>query len=523
MSRFIEEVAGTQGAQKMITEVRGTPTNKQLTQLILDQWRNSDVIKAMLMANEYYHVRNKEILSKQRTYQDAAGNTIINESLSNVQIPSAFLRMSVQQKVNYAFGKPFLLNVENVTMTADEQKSDANADIYSREWQNFIDVYTRKTIKRLAKNAVNNGIGWAYVWINGDGELTFVDVDSETIYPQWADRAHLELDVIVRDYKINVFEDDASKIVNKVEYWDKDTVERFIDDGGLNPDTETPEGEEELPETHMRMGDNGISWGRVPFIALKGNEDELPLLNAIKAQIDAYDALQSKTVDSLIDDIDPVIVLKNISAEIGGLVATRNLLKSSRIAALDENGDASYLQVNTDISATEQKLEHLRKDIREFSFSVDTQDVKFGSNPSGVALKAMYQDLDIYVEGLEMEFEVFIEGLKYFFDRWLEFRQIGTVEQWADYRVIVTLDRDMMINNSALIDDTVKLAALVSQETLDNYNPAVENHEVEQARREAESQAELERKTAQSELYAFEEARQNATRQGEQNQQEATQ
>ena len=55
----------------------------------------------------------------------------------------------------------------------------------------------------------------------------------------------------------------------------------------------------------------------------------------------------------------------------------------------------------------------------------------------------------------------------------------------------MTLDRDMMINESTIIEDTVKLMSTgVSQETIDNWNPAVESHEIEQSRRDAESQNE---------------------------------
>ena len=247
----------------------------------------------------------------------------------------------------------------------------------------------------------------------------------------------------------------------------------------------------------------GVSWGRVPFIALKGSDDELPLLNLIRGQIDAYDQLQSKSTDGLLDDADPIIVLRNVSPDVDGLIGTRNLLKNSRIATIDENGGAEYLQVHPDINAVQVKLEHLRKDIREFGAGVDTQDVKFGSNPSGVALRSMYQDLDIYTNNLETEFATFVESLKYFFDLWLEFRGVGSAKEWRDYRVTVKLDRDMMINEGELISNTATLQALVSQETLDEYNPAVKSHTEEQARRDAEAAKDTERRDKESETAAF--------------------
>jgi len=498
-------------------------SNRQITRLILDEWRGSEAIKDMQTAREYYLVRNVAIQGKSRSYTDAAGARHENPLLSNVKIPSAFLRTAVNQKANYAFGKPFTISVENASLDEEAQRNDETGKMYLAEWQAFVDMRVRKTIKRLGASAINKGIAWAYVWIGEDGMLQLVDADSETIYPQWTDRAHTSLDALVRDYMMVMYEGENPVEVYRVEYWDGETVERYIDkDGELIDDAIPIEGQPDMGNGHQRrplleqrrdpetvgltetgaiVGYEEISWGRAPFIALKGSEDELPLLKTVKDRIDAYDTLASKGVDSLVDDIDPLLVIENMSPEIGGLIRAREIMKNTRIMSTDTGGRVYYVQVNPNLTALQMELEGLRKDIREFSTSVDTQDVKFGSNPSGVALKAMYQDLDIYTDGLETEFEMFIENLKYFFDRWLEFRGIGTVEQWAEYKVIVALNRDMLINEGELIDQTVKLSGTgVSQETIDNYNPAVESFEVEQARRLAQIEEEMER---QRELAAF--------------------
>ena len=46
----------------------------------------------------------------------------------------------------------------------------------------------------------------------------------------------------------------------------------------------------------------------------------------------------------------------------------------------------------------------------------------------------------------------------------------------------------MLINNSELISDVVKMQGLVSQKTLDEYNPMVIDHTIEQKRRETEKE-----------------------------------
>ena len=460
-------------------------TNKEITLSILEEWRSGEkypLIRDMIDAEEYFMCRNVSIQKKNRSYTDSAGIRRENPTLSNAKIPSAFVRASVQQKVNYAVGKPFLISVESDEL---EEKEDPLADQYLQEWQTFITPDVQKTIKRVVTNAVNKGIGWAFVTITDD-MLELQEEASQQLYPSWVDAPHTTLDAMVRDFKVIEFIKNERTEIKKVEFWDDEVVERYVDEmGELKPDPNYAP-----VEPHLTLSGEGIAWGRVPFIALKGTEDELPLLNVIRQQVDAYDALQSKYVDALLDDIDAVMAVEGYSPQMGELERAREMVQNSRIMATDIGGKVYYVQNNPDITAAQLMKESLKKDIREFGAAVDTQDVRFGTNPSGVALKSMYQDLDVYINGLEVEFRTFINNLKYFFDIWLEFRGVGTAAQWSAYDLTVTLDRDMMINSTADIQETVQLMSTgVSFETLCNWNPAVESFEIEKQRLEQEAKA----------------------------------
>ena len=494
---------GINQVNDQVLEVPDNITHEKLVKLMLDWWRPSQIIEDINTANEYYMCRNTNILKKTRSYKDQHGRTMVNETLSNQRIPSAFLRTSVVQKTNYGFGKPFSISVESSSLTKNEQNNDKNGEMYLKEWQDWLDTEKRKTIKKIANKAINGGINWAYVWIDDDNKLDFVDVDGNTVYPNWKDKSHIDLNHIIRDYSIIDFATGSADSVNKVEYWDDENKEFYIDKSGVLVPDESEGGR--LPTgKHMDDDKDGIGWGKVPFVGFKGNEDELPLLNLIKAHIDTYDMLMSKTADSLIDDIDPVLLLKNISADIKDLQQARDIIKNLLIASVEGDGDAKYLQVRADINANKADLELIKTDISKFASDVNFEDIRGGGNLNQLVIKSMYQALDTYIEGVEVEFEVFMNNIKYFFDMWQEWKGNGTFEQWQEYKLIVTLNRDMMINESAIIDDTVKLMNTgVSQETVDNYNPAVESVEIENARRANEAEAAFNTQNEQSEMFKF--------------------
>lgn len=477
-------------------------TNKDITKNILQEWRTSQIIKDMKEAELYYKVQNSAIEAKTRDYKDPeTGEIIKNDTMTNTKSKTAQYRKSVNQKYNFALAKPFVIS--------------CNDDKYKEEWEKFLTDEVLSTIQRTGKKAINKGICFAYPWINENGVLDIVETEPETMYPAWEDSAHTKLDFIVRDYVVKSYNNNLTpENIHKVEFWDKQIVERYIDyslgqgTGGLIPDTngefELSEGEEEratVQQTHMKkQNGEGVSWDRVPFIFFKGSDDEMPLLNECKNDIDNYDMLKSKSIDSLLDDIDAVLVVEDISPEMGELSKTRKLVQNSRIVSVDKGGNAHFEKVNADITAISQQLEIIKKDIQDNTHTVDLTTIQFGNNPSGQALKTFYESLNTWCNGFEAEFRIFMKNLKYFFDKWLSWTGgFGTFEELQAKEITFSLDRDMMINETDIINNIATLRDELSQETKDEMNPYVESHEKEQQRREED----LKREQEQSELYQF--------------------
>ena len=456
----------------------------EITQIIVDKYRDSPAIKEMRVADNYFAVRNEQIEKKTRVYYDKERKPIENPKASNVKVKSNFLRMLVQQKQDYGFAKTFILKLKD----ENEKEIELKENDYGKEWKKFLDECLFKIAYTLAGQSVNHGLAWGYVWIDEDGELQLKDVNGELIYPIWKDRQHTELDRLVYNYKSEKYDSLNPTVTEYAEYWTKDERRLF---NVTNSYVEENEEGLALQAEHSHFGENkkGVSsWERIPFICFKATDDEKTLLSFIKEQIDAYDVLDSKSVDGLVDDLDPILVLKAISPQVGDLIEARELAKMTRTISVDSDGDAHYIQAQTPIDNHSKEKESLRRDIIKFGYGIDYEDARFGGNPNQLVIKSLYQNLDTYTDGLERHFQDFVNNLKYFFDKWYEFTDKGSFEECQKYKLLVKLDRSMMINQSAQIEDTVKLAQTgVSRKTLLEHNPVVQDVELEEERIEEEN------------------------------------
>lgn len=460
---------------------------KEITKIIVDNWKNSDAIKDMLIAEEYFKVENSEINKKTRVYYDKNKTAYENPAVSNNKIPSGLLRMLVQQKQDYAFAKEFVLKL---TSNGNEISINENSEEkkYFDVWNNLVKNSLSKLSYSLSKNAINKGIAWCYIWIDDDGEIQFYEISSENIYPVWDDKQHNNLNKLVNNYSFNFYESITPEIKEYAEYWDDN--QHIIYDV-TNDYREVPkyfDSEEKPMYTHMINGKKeGVSWEKIPFVCLKGTDDEKPLINFIKKSLDAYDSILSKSADGLEDDLDPTLLIKGISPEVGSLIEARELAKLTKMIAVDVDGDANFLQEKTEIDGNLKLLTVLRHNIISDGYGVDFEDSRFNGNPNQMVIKSLYQNIDTYVDGLERHFQDFIDSLKYFVDKWLEWKNIGTADVYKKYKILVKLDRNMMMNQSAMIEDAVKLANTgISLETQLEFNPVVQDVELEKQRLEEE-------------------------------------
>lgn len=443
---------------KEITEIiiRGRKAEMTIEEIIQQEiadWQKSEALKWMLIGDRYY--RNKtDILERVREAINEYGVKEPVANLANNKLANAFVRKLVDQKVGYLLGKPISVQTDK--------------DEYAEVLGEFFDRDMQRTLKSLGKEAINKGIAWLHVYYDEDGALSFKKMRSEEIIPIWADEAHTVLDALIRVYDVIVYEGKNRKTITKVEWWDTNGVRRYVKDGnGLVVDVE--EGGHG-PHFFVVQGNKsiGMNWERIPFIPFKYNEEEQPLVQLIKSLVDDYDKQKSDNANNLEDLPNSIYLVKNY----GGQKAEdfRKNLAIFRTIFVEGDGDAKTLNIEFNVDAWKAHMEQARKDIYEFGRGVDTQGLKLGSAPSGIALRFLYSDLDLDANIMETEFQASLEQLRWFFDTHL-FNTTGVDYSKEDVEFI--FNRDMPIEETEIITNIRNSAGILSNETLVAQHPWV--------------------------------------------------
>ncbi|MCC8435467.1 phage portal protein [Brevibacillus sp. M2.1A] len=453
--------------------IKGRLSAMSIEQIInqeVSEWKSSQKRKWMLTGERYY--RNKtDILERQRMAVGESGALEPVANLANNKLANAFVRKLVDQKVGYLLGKPLSVQTDK--------------DEYAKLLNGFFDKAMMRRLQSTGKEAVNKGIGWMHVYYDENGNLSFKKMCSEEIIPLWRDEAHTVLDAIIRVYDVVVFEGTQRKTVTKAEWWDTNGVKRYVYDGiGIQPDIEAGEA-----GSHLFMDVEGqeepaaLNWQRIPFIPFKYNEEEQPLVELIKSLVDDYDRNKSDNSNNLEDLPNSLFVVKNYNGTDAG--EFRKNISVYRTVFTEGDGGLDSVSIDIDTEAYKTHMEIARKDIYEFGRGVDTTSENFGGDKSGVALKFLYADLDMDANMMETEFQASLEQLLWFINMHL---YNTTKVDYSAEQVDFIFNRDIMINETQVIEDIKNSVGLLSDETLLANHPYVTDVNAEKKRKEEEKE-----------------------------------
>ena len=439
---------------------------------LINEFNNSTKRQLMNIGKKYYEVDN-DIL-KRRITRKVKGTEVEETYKANNKLAHSKYKNMVDEKVAYLLSRDYSLACDD-TSYVDKVK-----DVLGKHFQ--------YQLSGLGYEASNKGIGWLQVYIDEEGNFKTMIIPSEQCIPIWRDNSHMELEGMIRVYETVIWEYEKKKTITNVEVWTTEGVSYYRLDGKLLIADYDKNNDNNGPVAQYKKGDMWYAWGKVPFIAFKNNRIELPDIKFVKTLIDAYDLSRSEAANYVEEVKNLIFILKGYGGE--DISEFMRVLNEDRAIPIDdpEDGGVDTLTPQMDITALREHYEQLKRDLIEDGQSINKDLDKFGSAPSGVALKFMYSGLDLKCNALETEFKMGFENLLYFINIYLSESSLGTYKN-VDLDII--FNRDMEINESEVIENCNKSKGTISDKTIIANHPWTKDVEAEEKALEEQNKANL--------------------------------
>ena len=463
-------------------------SDKEFLEKEIACWKNSSQ-RIMQIKGHLYYDNEHDILKRRRTMIGEGGKLQTVDNLPNNRLIDNQYAKMVNQKANYLLGQPFAIEGENTGYV------ELLKEVFNKQFM--------KTLKNGGKAALKGGIAWLYPYYTDAGELAFRLFPSYEILPFWKDSEHTILDFAVRLYLVTGYEGTTPIIIEKVEVYDLTGIHKFILDGGtLIPDISTEE--ENFEYTYAAVTDDkgevtGLNWQKIPLIPLKYNEGEISLLKKVKSLQDGINVMLSDFENNIQEDSrNTILVLKNYDGQDLGEFR-RNLATFGAVkirCSGDTNGGVETLEITVNAENYKVILEIFKKALIENAMGYDAKDDRLSGNPNQMNIQSMYSDIDLDANDMETELQAAFEEILWFVNAHLANAGKGDFD---GEKVDVIFNRDILINETEAIENCSKSVGILSDETVIEQHPWIDDPKEEMERlknQREEEQAEFERQQA---------------------------
>lgn len=454
-------------------DVQLSAINKELLEQSIVRWKGSTE-RMMQIKGQLYYEGEHDILKRKRTIIGEGGKITEVDNLPNNRVVDNQYGKIVNQKANYLLGKPFVVESD------DKKYVEFLNGIFKKRFM--------KTLKNAGKSALNCGISWLYPYYDGEGEFKFRLFPGYEILPFWADSEHTVLEGAARLYLVNGFSGNAPIVIEKVEIYDRQGIHRYILDGSaLIPDITNPK--DENGSFHVTSVDDkgnvqGFNWSRIPLIPIKYNEQEIPLIQKVKSLQDGINIMISDFENNMQEDSrNTILVLKNYNGtDLGEF--RRNLATYGAIKVRydgEVKGGVETLEVEVNADNYKSIIEIFKKALIENAMGYDAKDDRLSGNPNQMNIQSMYSDIDLDANDMETELQSSFEDILWFINAHLANTGHGDFEH-SDVTII--FNRDILINESEAIANCQASVGIISDETIVEQHPWINDLEKELSRLE---------------------------------------
>lgn len=191
------------------------------------------------------------------------------------------------------------------------------------------------------------------------------------------------------------------------------------------------------------------------------------------------------------DNEHTILVLKNYDGtnlgEFRKNLATYGAVK----IRYDESakGGVETLEITVNAENYKAILEIFKKALIENAMGYDAKDDRLSGNPNQMNIQSMYSDIDIDANDTETEYQAAFEEILWFVNAHLANMGKGDYE---GEDVTIIFNRDILMNESEVIDNCQKSVGILSDETIIGQHPWVDDPKAEMERLEKQKQKEQE-------------------------------
>lgn len=409
-------------------------------------------VKPMLEGQRYY-LNDNDIRQRNKFYWDNGIKKIDRTKINN-KISNAWHRLLVDQKIGYLLGKNPTISTEN--------------ENYSKILNVYIDDDFGKTLQDLLKNASNKGVEYLYVYIDEKGEFKNVIIPSEQIIPIYDYKFNKDLEEVIRYYSVTV--NGEEKI--QVEWYTKNLITVYLED-------ENNEFKKVNEQNYYYINEQGYNWGVVPFIEFKNNQEKTGDLKLYKDLIDVYDKVSSDASNDIEELQNSIFVLKGYESQ--SLREFTENLRYYKAISVSEDGDVGNLISEIPNETINKLLDRLEDNIITFGQAVNPKFDNMGNAPSGIALKFMYNLLDIKAEISATEFKKGIKKYLWFLNAFLSLNKFKGLNE-ENQQVDIIFNKTILVNENELVAMAQQSKGIISDYTIIANHPWTKNVEEEQER-----------------------------------------
>ena len=377
-----------------------------------------------------------------------------DKSKPNNKIANAYASYITDTLVGYFIGEPISYTSNDETLLQDlsmifeyNDEADENAE--------------------LAKNASIYGVAYEMLYLSEEDKMIrFKALNPKEIIPIFDKTVEQNLMAIIRYY--DDYDVVGDKTYTLVEVIDNTMVRRY-----------------KMDNSFLLLEEYPHYFGMVPIAIYKNNEEERGDFENVISLIDAYDKMESDTLNDFEYFVDAYLALYGFTAEPEDVAQ----MKENRILLMDEGTSAEWLIKQTSDTYVENMKNRLDADIHKFAKCPNMADKEFASNASGVAIKFKLLGTENLVSIKERKFK---RGLQ----QRLELMSMinSVLREGFDWRAIdIIFTRNVPSNDTDIANMVNTLRDIVSEETLLAQIPFVENvqDELERLKQEREENKEL--------------------------------